>query len=244
LGDPWAKGCFGTGCCTNWTNQAQYHNITTSPKCIAPWNLNNWSWDQTTYYMGPIHARPKRLVAERLAAGAFNSVYGGAGALSGPVISGCLMHADGKSVELSFNKALLKGDSVSVQPYNKSISMLASAMQVYTNGTLPADGWHPETHPDGKQEWAYVDITLKDSTTVVVDLSQLPNGTAIGGLRYAWEGSWGCGSTSEAQSLMNLRPCPMNSHPIVATASRLPAMPFILRVEAGGKCGCVAPQKC
>ena len=51
LGDPWAKGCFGLGCCTNWTNQAQYHNITTSPKCIAPWNLNNWSWDGTTYYM-------------------------------------------------------------------------------------------------------------------------------------------------------------------------------------------------
>jgi len=233
LGDPWAKHCFDLGCCTDWTNQPQYHNITRSPTCIAPWDINKWSWDDTTYYMGPIHARPKLPVAKRLASGAWNSVYAGTGPLSGPVISSCKVSQD--SIEIGFNNDLLAGDSVTVQKYNSTLH--ASAMQAYMNNTLDPHGWIIPDKPHGTN-WSYVDIESLTSTSIKVDLTSLPPGTSVGGLRYAWQNRYGCGDLD-----MSKQPCPFNSHPIILTNNRLPAMPFIVRI-VDGQCSCIPPQKC
>ena len=76
------------------------------------------------------------------------------------------------------------------------------------------------------------------ATSILIDLTSLPAGSTVGGLRYAWEGAYGCGTLD-----MALQPCPMGSHPIISTAARLPAMPFLVRV-ADGQCSCIPPQKC
>jgi hypothetical protein len=92
------------------------------------------------YFMGPIHPRPKMDLAERMALGLWNLMYGGEGALSGthgrraaqvawvthltrsslrsgPVISGCEV-LNATRVRVFFNATLLRGESVLVQPHN------------------------------------------------------------------------------------------------------------------------------
>jgi len=240
LGDPWAKSCVTqTGCCEDWVAGPDFLNIQRDPKCTSPFDYSNWNYDDTVFYMGPIHARPKKPVAERLARAAFNTAYGGKGAVSGPVVAGCAMR-DG-IVEISFNTSLLNGDNVIVQEYSKSkISQVtfgeASAMQVLQNASLGPQGWI--TDKDMDKKWAYVDIRKNSETSIIVDLSSLPAGTTIGGIRYAWEDHYGCGDLD-----MRFEPCPPASHPLMSERARLPAMPFMLRID-GNTCGCIAPQVC
>jgi hypothetical protein len=58
--------------------------------------------------------RLKRPVGERLAIAAFNQVYGGTRASTGPTISGC--KASASKLTLEFDPALLKSSKVVVQP--------------------------------------------------------------------------------------------------------------------------------
>merc|ERR1712091_598947 len=88
------------------------------------------------------------------------------------------------------------------------------------------------------KQWIYVDMRKVSDTSIVVDLSGVPSGTFISGVRYAWDDRYGCGALD-----MRYEPCPMGSHPLLSETAHLPAMPFILRIE-GNTCGCVAPQEC
>eukprot|EP00039_Didymoeca_costata_P015348 m.259407 g.259407 ORF g.259407 m.259407 type:complete len:703 (+) comp16203_c0_seq5:53-2161(+) len=249
LGDPWGKPCFNLGCCTDWSNQPDLHNITRSPTCIEkdP-NVNGWCWDDTTYYMGPIHARPKQPLAKRLALGAYNTLRE-KGPLSGPVISSCKRMP--QSIDITFNETLLEGDTVFVQSYNSTAN--ASGLQVYINSTLEENGMFTPSSHDCQQIirynknepvygniscWIYADIKLTSPNTISVDVSKFPSTWTIGGIRYAWEDRYGCGDMN-----MALQPCPFGSHPIIANNTRLPAMPFIVKVTESS-CGCVAPQQC
>ena len=58
--------------------------------------------------------RLKRPVGERLAIAAFNQVYGGTRASTGPTIYGC--KASASKLTLEFDPALLKSSKVVVQP--------------------------------------------------------------------------------------------------------------------------------
>ena len=69
---------------------------------------------------GGIHPRSKRPVGERLGAGAFNSVYKGTGATTGPTLAGCSVGAAGLTIE--FDTSLLRGETVLVHPYNSSLN--------------------------------------------------------------------------------------------------------------------------
>jgi hypothetical protein len=69
---------------------------------------------------GGIHPRSKLAVGERLAAGAFNLVYGGTGASTGPTLSGCAINSTSLTIE--FNATLLAGDKVVLNTYNSSLN--------------------------------------------------------------------------------------------------------------------------
>jgi hypothetical protein len=61
-----------------------------------------------------IHPRSKKPVGERLARGAFNTVYGGTGSVTGPTLSSCAV--SGASLTVNFDAALLRGDTIVLQP--------------------------------------------------------------------------------------------------------------------------------
>jgi hypothetical protein len=64
--------------------------------------------------MGGIHPRSKKYVGERLARGAFNTVYGGTGSITGPTLSSC--SSAGSSLTIEFDTTMLRGDTVVLQP--------------------------------------------------------------------------------------------------------------------------------
>lgn len=69
---------------------------------------------------GGIHPRSKLPVGERLAIAAFNLVYGGSGATTGPTLSGCTVTSTSLTIE--FNATLLAGDTIVLNPYNSSLN--------------------------------------------------------------------------------------------------------------------------
>ena len=68
---------------------------------------------------GGIHPRSKKYVGDRLGSAAYNTVYGGKGAFTGPTLAGCALTA--KTLTLKFNVSLLRGDSITLQKYGDSI---------------------------------------------------------------------------------------------------------------------------
>mgnify|MGYP002630618127 CR=1 FL=1 len=74
-----------------------------------------------------IHPRLKRPVGERLAKAAYNQVYGGAAASTGPTISGCKLSSS--TLTLIFDPELLKSSKVVVQP-NTNATAVPTTLQV------------------------------------------------------------------------------------------------------------------
>ena len=88
--------------------------------CIGDHRGEQWSHNQTKCAQGAgtLHPRSKGILARRLAQSAYSLYYGGAaqGVLAqGPVISGCALSADSKTLTLKFNKSLLGAESVVVK---------------------------------------------------------------------------------------------------------------------------------
>ena len=255
ISEPWGANCISAGCC-----------LTTppAPGCSGD---RRWPWETTVGVYGPgLHPRDKLPLGERLALAAWRSeaAYGaGGGPAIGPVISGCTVAPDGRSLTLRFNATLLAGASVAVSDYNKSEAVEASAVFVLVNATLPADEGQNFPMPSrpyspfgpgpewGVFGWVNVGVAALSSTAVTVDLSRL-NGATPTAIRYA-AGSGGilhdaricCGAI-----VLTTEPCPPGSCPITAGApvgsgsgGALPAMPFLAAIE-GGVCKCLPPQVC
>eukprot|EP01052_Picozoa_sp_SAG31_P017616 SAG31_NODE_1213_length_9359_cov_4.298164_11_plen_348_part_00 len=68
---------------------------------------------------GGIHPRSKQLVGERLGTAAYNLVYGGTNAFTGPTLAGCVLSP--QKLTIKFNSTLLRGDSITLQKYGPSI---------------------------------------------------------------------------------------------------------------------------
>lgn len=218
----------------------------------------------TPVAMGGIHPRDKKPVGDRLGQAAYNLVYGGKGALTGPTLSGCSL-TDSK-LTITFNASLLSGDKVLVQKYGKGQSGRygvtgGSYLDVQTN----ADNFCMEATKDSNGNticptWAGgtgnpinttttqldggwttgLDITLAaDGASISVDLSPL-NGTAPTSVRYAWSIVNCCDMNDP--DLYVTKPCAPGSCPIMSSSS-LPANPFLAKI-VDGKCECIAPQVC
>ena len=86
----------------------------------------------TPVYMGGIHPRLKRPVGERLAIAAYNQVYGGSGAATGPTIAGCT--ADGADkLTITFDLQLMGSSKLVVQ---QNMTASPTTLEVLTNASL------------------------------------------------------------------------------------------------------------
>ena len=248
----------------------------------------------TTQYMGGLHPRSKRPVGQRLARAAFNTVFGGNAAFTGPTLAGCQLNATSDTLLIRFNETLLRGDSVQVRPYARPnftpyfhghanpgfhsgsqlwVQTVASSFcveymhlnvsnassPVYcptwaggvgTSSTRPApagrfpsfdgNGDAPISDPN-QFNMGWINLPLRAGptpTSAIVDLAPL-RGSVPTAVRYAW-GIVDCCDLSDP-SLYSEHGCIANC-PLVGS-SGLPANPFMARIE-GGKCTCVAPQRC
>eukprot|EP00117_Sycon_ciliatum_P047952 scpid52642/ scgid34202/ Sialate O-acetylesterase; Sialic acid-specific 9-O-acetylesterase; Yolk sac protein 2; Sialate O-acetylesterase small subunit; Sialate O-acetylesterase large subunit len=224
LGDPWNKDCYFKNCCTHGVVEPQ-----------APCSGDTrWSWWATNFFMGPIHPRPKLPFATRLAKAAAVVVYGAKGPATGPVIAGCFMSDDGKSISVKFNtKLLTSSEKVIVQEYNRSLEMMASAMEVCIGEVNP-----PYSPDAADKNWMFVNVMADSSGSgITVDLSTL-SGSKPTAVRYAWQDYPCCGALDRTYT-----PCAPGSCPVMASPSMLPAMPFFALLE-GGRCKCIPPQVC
>jgi hypothetical protein len=122
--DEWISNSGGGPCMDLGYNQSSpaYHccgQNANASLCPAEWakHCTNMcaSYAGTKEYMGGLHPRSKRIVGRRLADAAFNTVFGGKAAYSGPVLSGCTLSSSTLTIE--FNSTILRGDTVVLQPY-------------------------------------------------------------------------------------------------------------------------------
>jgi hypothetical protein len=184
--------------------------------CIGDHRGELWSHNQTKCAQGAgtLHPRSKGILARRLAQSAYSLYYGGAaqGVLSqGPVISGCALSADAKSLTLKFNRSLLGAESVIVKQTPgvapASIELENTALYVLVNSTLPADlglfymrtykdvgGSYQGPFRDGnefdRRGWLPVVPVANGDNTISIDLASL-GGLVPTAVRYA-TGAGGC----------------------------------------------------
>ena len=97
IGEPWGANCIAAGCCTT---------SAPAPGCSGD---RRWLWNTTVGVYGPgLHPRDKLPLGERLALAAWRSeaAYGaGGGPAIGPVISGCTVAPDGRSLTLRCSRS-------------------------------------------------------------------------------------------------------------------------------------------
>lgn len=203
-------------------------------------------------------------MGDRLGTAAYNLVYGGKGAVTGPTLSGCSLV--GGKLTVSFNTSLLAGDKVVLQKYGKGTSSKygmvgGSYLDVQTNadnfclepghdltGAVVCHTWAggtgkpintTSTTLDGGWTTGLDFVLSADGASITVDLSPL-NGTAPTAVRYAWS-IVNCCDMNDPELYVS-KPCGPASCPIMST-SNLPANPFLAKI-VNGNCECVAPQVC
>ena len=93
----------------------------------------------TPIAMSGIHPRSKKEVGDRLGRAAYNTVYGGSGAATGPTLSSCAV--TGSALTINFNATLLRGDTLAplpprFPPWHASMSSGGTQLWVQTNATL------------------------------------------------------------------------------------------------------------
>ena len=221
---------------------------------------------------GGIHPRTKKPVGERLGTAAFNIVYGGKGAHTGPTLSGCTYGSTSLTIE--FNSTLLAGDTLEVRkippivPSSSSLlgkgEMSSAGSQLYLqiNASLFCIEQYPAKNSTGGNagynicpEWAGGDGktaagTPLDTQWINVNYTKATDNSITvdlaplnGSVPTAVQYAWGVVDCCD-HSDPNL----YVTHGCAAacplmSSSNLPANPFKAKI-VGGKCECVAPQVC
>eukprot|EP01084_Bolivina_argentea_P160656 279725_1 len=205
IGDPWGYYCDIVDTCKKT-------NIS-----VPPYNLKDNPWK-----MGPIHARPKLSVGQRLAMGVNHFIYKNNGIWQGPVVTSCQIQDD--KIICKFNQTMLYDESITIQPfklwYNHSVEETVkntAALEVLIDGSKP--------------HWKFVNNNAlsvgSNRYDIEIDISNfVSNKQVIIGVRYAWSDSPCCGTLN-----ITLNPCPMQMCPIVTSNSYLPAMPFYVYID-------------
>jgi sialate O-acetylesterase len=265
LDDEWgpaAGPCFSPWSCCDFKN-THYNpkscNATLLQKCANACAAAA----NTPVAMSGLHPRSKKYVGDRLGIAAFNTVYGGTNAFTGPTLEGCSLHDDG--LEIFFNSALLRGDKLVIQkipplrqlPGQRGLTAGGSQLYVQTDSShfcmeaLPCDddpkkqccaswagGSSKSSIKSFDEGWIMLNLTLASPTSIKVDLSPL-NGAVPTAVRYAW-GVLDCCDYSDPDLYVThgcIANCPISS------GSNLPANPFQAKI-VDGQCECVAPQAC
>ena len=241
LGDPMAglrAPCFNE---TSW-----------DPATCRPWNASAWNpalrplnqlvWaNAAPPFMGGIHPRLKSPVGRRLALAAARLFFGSAGAPTGPTLAGCRLDAGSAQLTLQFNTTLLRGEVLTVQPFDTNVSAWAypdssTAMVCYPPS--PAQAAACLTTPG---MWAPAPVRLGSAPgTAVLALANV----SAAAVRYAWpltdHGDTCCPGRDVA---MGHAACIPGSCPLLSSPSYLPANPFYAALR-GNRCVCTLPQTC
>eukprot|EP01084_Bolivina_argentea_P088129 159117_1 len=214
IGDPWYSGCKE---CLDAT---------------APYTANNSLGNGTAWMMGPVHPRPKIFLGERMAIVVAKFVYGVDQIYSGPLLSGCYIDDNSKTLTIQFNKTMMYDEKLFYQPfdawYNKSLTV------EYQNAIML----------NNNSKWEPIDDKLvsvdTNGNSVSLDISSFYNNQAkmISGIRYAWSDNPCCGNLNQKNN-----PCPPVMCPFQTSKTRLPAIPFWAQI-VNNKCKCFAPQTC
>jgi hypothetical protein len=223
----------------------------------------------TRSVMGGIHPRSKKPVGDRLGVAAFNTVYGGTAAFTGPTLASCAYNAN--TLTIAFNTSLLRSDTVEVRaipPINASFptgkEMSSRGSQLYlqinaslfcmekypaknaTGGSLGYDicptwaGGDGKTVPGTPLDTQWINVNFTKASPNTISIDLTPlNGSVPTAVQYAW-GVVDCCDRNDPDLYI--------THGCVAacplmSSSNLPANPFKAKI-VGGKCECVAPQVC
>lgn len=202
----------------------------------------------TKYYMGPIHPRDKKVIGSRLAQSSAVSVYGQQGASTGPTLAGC--QKTGNEITLQFDQKLLGNDKVIVQDYDRThgaskmdvlVNASAFCMQVDHNGVECFDDGFGKYvgHGNFESDKIWVPVDIKEATTHSITIDLAKSGGVAYAVRYAWAGKDCCSENGTPETTE----CPVASCPLMSSAAKLPANPFIAKINKG-KCQCLPPQVC
>jgi len=123
LDDTWgpvAGPCFTEWACCRYGYRAKFNattcNSTTEKLCTIACAANA----DTPVKMGGIHPRAKEPVGNRLGTAAFNTVYGGKAAFTGPTLSRCSVKSN--LLEIRFSASLLRGDVLKLNKWGPVIN--------------------------------------------------------------------------------------------------------------------------
>jgi hypothetical protein len=257
MGDPWLTAIDsndGHHCAHVDPGTGSY-----GPNCTVPWtNLSAWDAsvaplaplvraDTTPTFLGSIHSRNKGPAGARAALQYHNLVGGGAGPVTGPTISGCRYAPGAAALTVSFNASLLRGDTVSVAPFDTNVTAWGTGGD--SNGfmvcVLPA-GRAPDECTTDVSLWSPA-AAAGDGTGTGVQLVLTPaqrTGT-LAAVRYGWpiDGNHGDTCCPARTATQALQACVPASCPLKASPSLLPGNSFYA-VVAGGRCACTPPQEC
>jgi hypothetical protein len=248
-GDPWANG-------NSWSGNAGCEEVDQNgdfgPNCLP---FDDSRWDASTkyiaaltynttirMYMGGLHPRMKSPLSKRLAQGLYNLKFGGAGALTGPTISGCSVAAGAGTVQVvtvTYNETLLRGDTVSVSPYEADMSTWG----IGDSPTFMACIVRADAPPDTPcNEWVAGAAASAGPSTVTATFTA-PFAARLTQFRYGWplQDLDCCPQQEYADGFAE---CPAAACPVKLASGLLPANPFFANITAGGRCACALPQVC
>ena len=222
----------------------------------TPFTFNKTVW----YEVSPIHPRPKKPLAERLARAALAQHYynsastaaartatntNGNGSDVGmtsdgfngfshpvPVLAGCSVSGNTLIVTVGG----LGSDVLGSATYNASQAG-ASAMEVQTISSSSSQNGNGKG--GGNYSWTFVDLQRVSANVVAVSFPPgVTDASNVIGLRYAWGDNPCCGDSDHT-----LYPCPPMSCPLLSAQVKEPVVPFQARVVQG-RCVCELPMVC
>ena len=227
----------------------------------------------TPQFMGGIHPRSKKYVGDRLGLAAYNLLYGGKEAFTGPTLQGCSLENDASILEVRFNSSLMRGDELA-EPRIPPPTILpgrwkrpAGGSQLYVQtkasqfcmeekvvydgfGTKQVRYYCPDWAGGTKeQQMIPIDKPYQEGWIQLNFTKHNSNTIHVdlsplnGSAPTAIRYAWGIIDCCD-----HTDPALFVTHPCIANCpiqakSGLPANPFKARID-DGKCKCIAPQIC
>ena len=206
---------------------------------IAPLTYNT----SIRMYMGGLHPRLKSPVSKRLAQAFHNLALGGAGALTGPTLAGCRIVAAGAGTTLvatvAYNTTLLRGDTVSVSPYDSNMSGWGigdapTFMACIVRADAPSGALCNEWIAGAAASAGPASVTATFAPPFEARITQLRYGGPLQDLDCCPQQAYADGFAE----------CPAAACPVKLAAGLLPGNPFLANITADGRCACALPQVC
>ena len=192
--------------------------------------------------------RSKPPVGQRLAQAFLNGIRGdGSAAFTGPTIAGCTAAADGSTVTVRYNPALLRNEAVAVSPFNTNTSTWGVRDSLTFMACFSSAGGADCLSNRAESLWLPCAAAAgADGASVVLSVPPPPPaGGVLSALRYAWPLS-DDGDTCCPEAIMTSghAACIPANCPVKLSKTFLPGNPFYANITESRTCACLAPQVC